>query len=510
MTIVSIDGMMAGRAAMDCSRTGRMRCTVSAAGRRAPLLAVIPRFPRHHAALPSQPALNACELSIQSPQDIHREPIATRGHRTRPFPCRPAVPMPRRGDLRHRSRQRASAQRRLLSPPVHKPMIDNALLCQYQIRDSLFSSPSMQLHARGVRRSVVRAVDQGLVEDAMRALKEAASETGGLPLIGAVPFDASEPARLWLPEQAAFAVGGARHAGAVSEPAVAASLPQARVDLLPHPARYKRNVECAIERIVLGRMSKVVMSRCVRIAARIDIPALLGRLLAHARAGYTFAIDLASAGGPNACLVGASPELLLSKRGAQIQSNPLAGSIARVADPAEDRQRAQALLHSAKDRHEHALVVGAVEAALAPYCRRLQVPRAPCLLATPTMWHLSTPVRGELIDPGVGSLALALQLHPTPAVCGYPSGSARSLIREIEGYERGMFTGVVGWCDASGDGDWAVTLRCAMIEEESATVYAGAGIVAGSHPDAELAETTAKLRTMLGAMGLLQAVGESA
>ena len=122
------------------------------------------------------------------------------------------------------------------------------------------------------------------------------------------------------------------------------------------------------------------------------------------------------------------------------------------------------------------------------------------------MWHLSSRITGELVDPSISSLALAVALHPTPAVCGYPTALAQEAIGTIEPFERGFYTGIVGWCDANGDGQWAVTIRCAEADEHSLRLFAGAGIVAGSKPESELAETEAKFRTMLQAMGLGQGV----
>lgn len=121
------------------------------------------------------------------------------------------------------------------------------------------------------------------------------------------------------------------------------------------------------------------------------------------------------------------------------------------------------------------------------------------------MWHLSTEVRGELADPSTSSVALAASLHPTPAVCGSPTDRAREAIREIEPFDRHFYTGMVGWCNDSGDGEWVVTIRCAEVGERFLRLYAGAGIVAGSKPEAELAETSAKFRTMLQALGLHEA-----
>lgn len=261
--------------------------------------------------------------------------------------------------------------------------------------------------------------------------------------------------------------------------------------------------------VMLG-LKKVVLSRSLTLDARLDLAALLRRLAGRNLLGYTFAIDLADAPGQRRTLIGASPELLLARYGRQVVSHPLAGSIPRSADAAEDQRRAEGLLRSGKDRHEHALVVDAVAAALRPFCRQLQVPTAPTLLATPTMWHLGTEVRGELADPATTALTLALALHPTPAVCGHPTAGARDFIAEVEGFDRRFFAGLVGWCDAAGDGEWAVTLRCAEVGEHSATLYAGAGIVAGSEPALELLETSAKLRTMLGAMDLESVLEQAA
>jgi isochorismate synthase len=182
-------------------------------------------------------------------------------------------------------------------------------------------------------------------------------------------------------------------------------------------------------------------------------------------------------------------------------ANPLAGSVPRSADPIEDARRAAALLESPKDLHEHAVVVEAVAAALAPFCDVIEVP-APVVISTATMWHLSTTLTGELRADAPSSLGLALALHPTPAVCGTPTATARAAISAIEPFDRSFFTGIVGWCDARGDGEWVVTIRCAEVVDRSLRLFAGAGVVIGSQPEAELAETAAKFRTMLIAMGL--------
>ncbi len=376
------------------------------------------------------------------------------------------------------------------------------LLPAFRDGDSLFVSAGAHLHARGVRHALRQSVSEGLIEAARQALTDAGGERRFLPLIGAVPFSPEDAACLWIPEQIVLAPGRSPSPPPIdSRRGIAVALAP-RMQPVPEPQHYRRNVADALARIADGTLEKVVMSRSLQISSEVSIPALLGALRARNPNGYTFAMDLACAGTQGRSLVGSSPELLLSKRGGRIVSNPLAGSIPRAADPLEDQQRAQALLVSAKDRHEHAYVVDAVARTLRPWCSELEVPAAPSLLATPTMWHLSTEIGGRLHDANASALEIALALHPTPAVCGHPCTEARALIERIEGFPRGLFTGLVGWCDAQGDGEWAVSIRCAEVGRDGATLYAGAGIVAGSDPDAELAETTAKMATMLQAIGL--------
>uniref|UniRef100_UPI0015F1001F isochorismate synthase n=1 Tax=Pseudonocardia pini TaxID=2758030 RepID=UPI0015F1001F len=161
-----------------------------------------------------------------------------------------------------------------------------------------------------------------------------------------------------------------------------------------------------------------------------------------------------------------------------------------------------ALLASDKDRREHALVAGQVADVLGRFCADLEVPAGPEVIGTPTMWHLSSRITGRLVDPGVSSLELAEALHPTPAVCGVPEDPARAAIADLEADDRGYFTGLVGWTDPRGDGEWVITIRSAEVSGETVRLFAGAGIVEGSEPAAELAETGAKFRTMLRALGV--------
>ncbi|MFB9495205.1 isochorismate synthase [Nonomuraea dietziae] len=267
---------------------------------------------------------------------------------------------------------------------------------------------------------------------------------------------------------------------------------------LPSPADYIQAVRQALVELGTGRLDKVVLARSLELRSNepVNVAELLRPLLGHGH-GYAFAAPLPS----GTTLVGSSPELLVSRHGLSVVSNPLAGSAARSPDAAEDRRRAAALLASAKDRREHRFVVEAVTEALQPYCAHLDVPRVPELTSTDTLWHLSSRIVGTLRDADTSVLTLAAALHPTPAVCGTPTAEARQQIQRLEPIDRGHYSGLVGWMDARGDGEWAVAIRCAEVAENTLRLFAGAGIVAGSDPAAELAETTVKFQTMLRALG---------
>lgn len=377
-----------------------------------------------------------------------------------------------------------------------------------------FATPQHTLLTRGVYAMApcgnepdARASLPDLVAKTLAASVDA-GQTQAL-VVGAAPFDNTAPPQLIVPMTVQRA--GSLHCATIPRERSAA-LPPYAIRFAPTPEAYMRGVEDALTQLRSGRLSKIVLSRTLelRAATTIAIPQLLRNLARHNPLGYTFAVDLpqrdARPGAPRLrTLIGASPELLVARSGMRVTANPLAGSAARSADPIEDRRRAAALLASAKDHQEHAVVVDMVVSALGPYCHCSQVPAEPTLSRTETMWHLSSRISGELRDPAISVLTLANALHPTPAVCGSPTELARAAIKAIEPFDRGFFTGMVGWCDANGDGEWAVTIRCAEVEERILRLFAGAGIVAESQVEAELAETQAKFRTMLNALGLNQA-----
>ncbi|MEL5954357.1 isochorismate synthase DhbC [Streptomyces sp. CLV115] len=383
--------------------------------------------------------------------------------------------------------------------PAH-PAVGAAtsLLDSYAPGDHFLATPGRTLLARGAARQVPHDA-RPLDERVNATLAEAGAAGQKAPVvIGAIPFDHEAPAALSVPAALRVAPPLASDP-LIALPAAVTGSAHWHIRPVPEPELYGAGVAAAVERMWRGEFSKVVLARTLELtsAAPLDLPGMLQRLARRDPAGHTFALPT----GPGRTLIGASPELLVSRRGERVVANPLAGSTPRSTDLAEDVRRAAALLESAKDLHEHAVVVDAVHQALAPHCTELTVPTGPTLIRTATMWHLSTTVTGTLTSPDVSALALACALHPTPAVCGTPTTTARRVIAETEPFDRGYFTGMVGWGDARGDGEWVVTIRCAEAEERTLRLYAGAGIVAASVPEAETAETAAKFRTFLGAVG---------
>jgi menaquinone-specific isochorismate synthase len=258
-------------------------------------------------------------------------------------------------------------------------------------------------------------------------------------------------------------------------------------------SQWAAAVDAAIQRISRGELDKVVLARdlVAQLAGPVDVSALLNRLNAAFPDCWTFAVD---------GLIGATPELLVRRTGDQVTSRVLAGTVHSSADAGKDGALAAALLGSDKDQEEHAFAVDSVAMALANHCTDLQVPTRPFVLRLANVQHLATDVTGELVD-GAPVLALAASLHPTAAVCGTPSERAKVVIRELEGLDRGRYSGPVGWTDSSGDGEFGIALRCAQIEAENQLrLFAGCGIVAGSDSAAEVAESDAKFAAMQSAL----------
>jgi isochorismate synthase len=269
----------------------------------------------------------------------------------------------------------------------------------------------------------------------------------------------------------------------------------------PEPDEYAAAVERATKRIRAREFQKVVLARSLIVDAErmLDPKQLLWRLRAVDPDCYAFA-TLPFGAPPGAILVGASPELLVSRRGGEVRATPLAGSAQRFGDAARDRASGDKLFRSEKEREEHRVVVEDVAHVLGAFCIELEHPHEPELLGTANVWHLATPFRGRLHDPKVSVLEIVAALHPTPAVCGTPREEAREALTELEPIDRGAYAGPVGWVDANGDGEWAIALRCAEITGKTARLFAGAGIVADSVPEAEVDETERKFRALLDAL----------
>jgi isochorismate synthase len=335
------------------------------------------------------------------------------------------------------------------------------------------------------------------LDDARDALAQGAAPI----IVGALPFDMTQPAALMRPDRVDVTdrlPDWARH-----------DVPPVHVvETVPEPAVHRARIATALDRLrdPADQLHKVVLARALRLVAAeaIDVGTILHRLSEDASA-TTYFVDLTPAGGGYAgtSLLGASPELLVARRGDVVTCRPFAGSAPRSADPETDLANGAALAASAKNLHEHQLVVDQMRTALQPLCTDLDIAPSPKLSRTSAVWHLNTPITGRLRDASTTALDLAVALHPTAAVGGVPTADAVDLIRLLEG-DRGYYAGAVGWCDAAGDGTWVVSIRCAELSADRRTAVArsGGGIVAESDPDDEVAETNTKFRTILSALGV--------
>jgi menaquinone-specific isochorismate synthase len=329
--------------------------------------------------------------------------------------------------------------------------------------------------------------------------------------IGALPFDRSAPAALVVPE---MVVGRSRDGSAwlTTIGPEAAAVHRAALGALPQPAAepspdafqliatrthadWCAIVEAAAAAVRAGRLAKVVLAREVAVEA--NRPIVVSEVLRRLRALYPSCMLFSVEG-----FVGASPELLVSRRGRTVRSHPLAGTVPRSGDPETDERLARGLLASAKDRDEHRVVVEAVVGTLSTVCERLDVPPAPSIVPLRNVSHLGTAISGTLATgtATISALELAIRLHPTPAVAGTPTGEALAYLQAVEGFDRGRYAGPVGWVDARGDGEFAIGIRSADVEGNRARLVAGVGIVADSNAESELAETQFKLQALLAAV----------
>ena len=259
--------------------------------------------------------------------------------------------------------------------------------------------------------------------------------------------------------------------------------------------RYLAAVAAARDAVRDGRLMKAVIARELDVTSDrpIDVHAVLLRLRATFGTSYRYSLD---------GLIGASPELLVRVDGNLVESHPLAGTAPRTGDPVNDERIAAQLIASTKNQVEHRSVIAMVHDTLLPWCSYLDWEPEPSIVAVANVQHLGSRVEGRLSDPRPNVLELVRALCPTPALGGAPRDEALRLIADVEGFRRGRYGGAVGWVDATGNGTWAVAIRCAELSSDrcSARLVAGGGIVADSDPLDELAETQAKFQAMLSAL----------
>lgn len=363
--------------------------------------------------------------------------------------------------------------------------------------DFLFTSGQGCIRAYDLGQPIsTPACEWSLLERQIVLALAAAQEAGQANplLIGAFAFDPAEASCLYVP--------GRYERGARSAPPPTSAVANQVISVSSTPAasEFQASVSSALDAFAQGTLAKVVLSRKLKLqlSKPADPELVLARLMAQNPNAFHFSLPL----GQGRRLLGASPELLLRVNDGAVFTHPLAGSAKRDGEPQQDEAVARKLLASRKDQHEHKLVIDEIRRVLAPHCRELAIPAEPSLMSTDTLWHLGTPIAGQLHSGEASVLSLACQLHPTPALCGYPTELARQFIREQEPFQRALFSGIVGWCDSQGNGEWAVVIRCGVIDGHHVELFAGAGIVAGSDPAMEWAETGTKLGTMLKALGL--------
>jgi menaquinone-specific isochorismate synthase len=346
-----------------------------------------------------------------------------------------------------------------------------------------------------VATGVAARVAPGQVTDALAAIE--VEDPLGLPgtgaiAVGALPFDPAQDGELVIPARVLGQAHGrawVTEIGPADDEAGSTRAGPARFTVGATHARaeWEATVARAIDAIGRGDLDKVVLAREVIVEGDqpFDVRDVIARLVHQQPGCFVYASD---------GLVGASPELLVRRTGTVVESRPVAGTAV-----AEGEESLRALAESVKDTREHRFVVDAIVDVLGPVCAELDA-GAPEVAVFGPIAHLATPVRGTLAGEAPDALALARMLSPTPAVGGTPRTAALDAIRELEGFDRGRYAGPVGWVDARGDGEWAIALRGAELDGTRARLVAGAGIVAGSDPAAEWAETQAKLEPMLRAL----------
>ncbi len=322
--------------------------------------------------------------------------------------------------------------------------------------------------------------------------------------IGCIPFESSNPHEFVIP-RAVFGKNANSEQWVTliddavfdfSEPATQKTDP-AKVSVRPGVSieHYLEAVRLTRTAVLNGEIAKAVIARDIFVEtdSPFNVHAILLQLKSNFGSSYRYLID---------GLIGASPELLIAVNGQDVRSHPLAGTVARTGDPETDHQLAIELIASTKNQLEHRIVIDMVHDTLLPWCSYLDWQPEPSIVEVANVQHLGTEISGRLSEPKVSVLELAYALSPTPALGGHPRKESLAQIKKVEGFERGRYGGAVGYVDANGDGIFAVTIRCAELNDDrtQARLFAGGGIVGDSDPDSELAETQAKFKAMLAAI----------
>ncbi|MCC9203910.1 isochorismate synthase [Arthrobacter sp. zg-Y769] len=266
-------------------------------------------------------------------------------------------------------------------------------------------------------------------------------------------------------------------------------------------SEWKNAVARSVAHVTAGDLSKIVLARdiAVELGSPLVASQVLRELAVRYRDCWTYSVD---------GLIGSTPEMLIRVENGTAEARVLAGTLDRATAPADDPDYAKRVLAgSAKQQHEHQIAIDSLTRSLEPFTSSMTSHTEPFVLELPNVWHLASDVTAELAADESGlvptPLTLVEALHPTAAVCGFPTSVAGELISELEHMDRGPYAGPVGWMDAAGNGEWGIALRGAVIESPTdIRLYAGCGIVAGSNPAAELEETWSKFRPMLEALGL--------
>lgn len=373
-----------------------------------------------------------------------------------------------------------------------------SLITKYLAENTFyFSTPKYELLVKKVCEEITysHAIE---IPGIIKKLKNCGYLKGKM-LVGVLPFNTKESGCLYLTDdfqkkELCFEKRGRVAGNSESNNPIIAK------KYIPLPKDYEQMVEKGINYISSGVLKKIVLSRGVLLEfkAALDVRQILYRLYINNSSGYTYALK----NGKNKYLIGASPEMLISKRGDIVYSNPLAGSRPRGSNKEEDIRLAEELSTSVKDLYEHKIVVDNIVKKLTNICKSVYAANKPDVIATKQLWHLSSVITGEVAESTDTVLDIALAVHPTPAVCGVPQKEAYAKILELEGESRENFTGIIGWCDEFGNGDWAIAIRGAVIEENKIKIQAGAGIVKNSVPKEERKETGTKMTTVLNSINI--------